>query len=286
MLKSLETKIAGLVEGAFGRAFRSELRPVEIARKLAREMDEHRTPSVSRTYVPNEYSVYVSRGRPRAVRRLGERAGQGAGGLPARARAAGAPRAAVAPGGGVPHRRAPVAGRVRDPGATGARSRWSAGRARAGRRRPHDDLQRRAPARRRPCRRREGTGGVRGPAPGGGRERGRDGPQPRLRHRPGGRQRLTPPRRDPSRRRRLGAGGPGLHQRGVARRAAREGRKRRWAAASGSSWAPPRCASSWSRNLLDPVSVALKFGFLLVLYLFLAWVARSALKDLRRRGRG
>jgi len=60
VLKSLETKIAGLVEGAFGRAFRSELRPVEIARKLAREMDEHRTPSVSRTYVPNEYSVYVS----------------------------------------------------------------------------------------------------------------------------------------------------------------------------------------------------------------------------------
>lgn len=60
VLKSLETKIAGLVEGAFGRAFRSELTPVEIARKLAREMDEHKTPSVSRTYVPNEYSVYVS----------------------------------------------------------------------------------------------------------------------------------------------------------------------------------------------------------------------------------
>ncbi|HEX8959770.1 MAG TPA: FHA domain-containing protein [Solirubrobacterales bacterium] len=31
----------------------------------------------------------------------------------------------------------------------------------------------------------------------------------------------------------------------------------------------------------DPVSVALKFGFLAVLYLFLLWVARSALKDLR-----
>ncbi len=60
VLKSLETKIAGLVEGAFGRAFRSELRPVEIARKLAREMEEHQTVSVSRTYVPNEYSVYVS----------------------------------------------------------------------------------------------------------------------------------------------------------------------------------------------------------------------------------
>jgi hypothetical protein len=60
VLKSLETKIAGLVEGAFGRAFRSEVRPVEIARKLAREMDEHRTVSVSRTYVPNEYAVYLS----------------------------------------------------------------------------------------------------------------------------------------------------------------------------------------------------------------------------------
>jgi hypothetical protein len=36
---------------------------------------------------------------------------------------------------------------------------------------------------------------------------------------------------------------------------------------------------------LAPVSVALKFGFLIVLYLFLLWVARSALKDLRR-GRG
>lgn len=31
----------------------------------------------------------------------------------------------------------------------------------------------------------------------------------------------------------------------------------------------------------DPISVALKFGFLAVLYLFLLWVARSALKDLR-----
>lgn len=33
---------------------------------------------------------------------------------------------------------------------------------------------------------------------------------------------------------------------------------------------------------LDPVAVALKFGFLVVLYLFLFWMARSALKDLRR----
>jgi hypothetical protein len=32
----------------------------------------------------------------------------------------------------------------------------------------------------------------------------------------------------------------------------------------------------------DPISVALKFGFLAVLYLFLLVIARSALKDLRR----
>jgi hypothetical protein len=38
--------------------------------------------------------------------------------------------------------------------------------------------------------------------------------------------------------------------------------------------------------MLEPVSVLLKFGFLVVLYLFLLWVARSALKDLRREARG
>jgi FhaA, N-terminal domain/FHA domain len=60
LLKSVETTIASLVEGAFGRLFRSEVRPMELARKLAREMDAHRTVSVSRVYVPNEYSVWLS----------------------------------------------------------------------------------------------------------------------------------------------------------------------------------------------------------------------------------
>jgi FHA domain len=35
----------------------------------------------------------------------------------------------------------------------------------------------------------------------------------------------------------------------------------------------------------EPLAVALKFGFLLVLYLFLLWVVRSAMKDLSRSGR-
>ena len=38
--------------------------------------------------------------------------------------------------------------------------------------------------------------------------------------------------------------------------------------------------------MLEPVSVALKFGFLAVLYLFLIWVAWSALRDMRRGDRG
>jgi hypothetical protein len=60
VLRNLESKIAGLVEGTFSRAFRSEVRPVEIARKLAREMEEHKSFSVSRTYVPNQYRVFLS----------------------------------------------------------------------------------------------------------------------------------------------------------------------------------------------------------------------------------
>ena len=32
----------------------------------------------------------------------------------------------------------------------------------------------------------------------------------------------------------------------------------------------------------EPIAVGLKFGFIAVLYLFLLWIARSALKDLRR----
>lgn len=37
-------------------------------------------------------------------------------------------------------------------------------------------------------------------------------------------------------------------------------------------------------NNLEPVSVMLKFGFLAVMYLFLLWVSRSALRDLRGNG--
>jgi hypothetical protein len=60
VLKSIEQKIESLFEGVFGRAFRTNVQPVELARKLTKEMDDHRSVSVSRVYVPNEYSVYLS----------------------------------------------------------------------------------------------------------------------------------------------------------------------------------------------------------------------------------
>ncbi len=62
VLRTIEGKIEGLFEGVFGRAFRSHVQPVELARKLAKEMDDHRAASVSRTYVPNRYTVYLSPG--------------------------------------------------------------------------------------------------------------------------------------------------------------------------------------------------------------------------------
>jgi len=60
VLRAIESTIEGLFEGVFGRAFRTHVQPVELARKLAKEMDEHRSVSVSRVYVPNEYTLYLS----------------------------------------------------------------------------------------------------------------------------------------------------------------------------------------------------------------------------------
>lgn len=60
LLKNFETKIEGLLEGTFGRVFRSQVRPIELARKLVKEMDQHCTVSVMRTFAPHEYDVWLS----------------------------------------------------------------------------------------------------------------------------------------------------------------------------------------------------------------------------------
>jgi len=59
VLRSIEHRIESIVEGVFGRAFRTHVQPVELARKLAKEMDEAKSVSVSRVYVPNEYTLYL-----------------------------------------------------------------------------------------------------------------------------------------------------------------------------------------------------------------------------------
>ncbi|MBJ7347399.1 MAG: FHA domain-containing protein [Thermoleophilaceae bacterium] len=58
--KQLETRLERLFENGFKSAFKSEVEPVELAHKLAKEMDDGRTVSVSRTYAPNEFVIFLS----------------------------------------------------------------------------------------------------------------------------------------------------------------------------------------------------------------------------------
>src|SRR4051812_6300858 len=62
MLRSIESKLESLFEGVFGRAFRTNVQPVELARKLIKEMDAPRNFSVARVYVPNEYTTSLAPG--------------------------------------------------------------------------------------------------------------------------------------------------------------------------------------------------------------------------------
>ena len=60
MLRNLEAKIGGIVEGAFSRAFKSNVQPVELAHKLAKEMEDNQTRSLAHVYVPNHYRIFLS----------------------------------------------------------------------------------------------------------------------------------------------------------------------------------------------------------------------------------
>lgn len=60
LLKDLERKLERSIEGAFAKGFRSSLQPVELAKRLDREMEAGRTVSVSKIYIPNEYIVRMS----------------------------------------------------------------------------------------------------------------------------------------------------------------------------------------------------------------------------------
>ena len=57
-LKGFERRLERLVEGAFARAFKSSLRPVELGRRLVREMDDQRTVNVQgKVAAPNDFTV-------------------------------------------------------------------------------------------------------------------------------------------------------------------------------------------------------------------------------------
>ena len=60
-LKGFERRLERLVEGAFARAFKSQLRPVELGRRLVREMDDQRTVNVrGQVAAPNHFTVTLS----------------------------------------------------------------------------------------------------------------------------------------------------------------------------------------------------------------------------------
>jgi hypothetical protein len=59
-LQQFEQRLERLVEGAFAKAFRSGLQPVELARRLTREMDLHRTVGVHGLITPNHFRVALS----------------------------------------------------------------------------------------------------------------------------------------------------------------------------------------------------------------------------------
>jgi FHA domain-containing protein len=58
VLQRFERRLEGLVNGAFAKAFKSEVQPVEIASALQRECDDRAAPvSQGRVMVPNDFTV-------------------------------------------------------------------------------------------------------------------------------------------------------------------------------------------------------------------------------------
>ena len=61
MLKSFERRLERMVEGVFARAFRSSLRPIELGRRLVREMEDQRSVDVrGRVIVPNHFAFALN----------------------------------------------------------------------------------------------------------------------------------------------------------------------------------------------------------------------------------
>src|SRR6202051_3281286 len=59
-LQRFEQRLERMVEGVFAKAFRGGLQPVELGRRLVREMDARRTLGVRGTLVPNQFTFSLS----------------------------------------------------------------------------------------------------------------------------------------------------------------------------------------------------------------------------------
>ena len=59
-LQQFERRLERLVEGVFAKAFRGGLQPVELGRRLTREMDAQRTVGVRGTIAPNAFAFALS----------------------------------------------------------------------------------------------------------------------------------------------------------------------------------------------------------------------------------
>jgi hypothetical protein len=61
-LRDFERRLGGLVEGLFSKTFRSGVQPVELAKRLVKEMDAGRTVGVSEVWAPNHFVFTLSPG--------------------------------------------------------------------------------------------------------------------------------------------------------------------------------------------------------------------------------
>src|SRR5215469_13304152 len=75
-LQQFEQRLERMVEGAFSKAFRGELQPVELGRKLTREMDLHRTVAAQGLVAPNSFSILLSRDDFERISEIGESVAQ------------------------------------------------------------------------------------------------------------------------------------------------------------------------------------------------------------------
>jgi len=60
ILRDFEGRLERIVEGFFSKAFRSGLQPVELAKRLLREMDAHKSVGVKEVWVPNRFVLRLS----------------------------------------------------------------------------------------------------------------------------------------------------------------------------------------------------------------------------------